>query len=92
MVNLTSSDCPSGRKLDPLSTQVLLLVSFLHICMHVTRNNLYVGHRFISVAEAKLLAERTVGKEKILHGAIVEGCFYQSLKISHHLRFDKPRC
>lgn len=91
MGKLTNSDCPSGRKRDPLSNQVLLLVSFSHFCMHVTRNNLRVGHRFVSVAEARLLAERTVGKEKLLHDAIVEGCCYQSLKISRHLRFDKPR-
>lgn len=53
---------------------------------------MHVGHRFISVAEAKLLAERAVGKKKLLHVAVVEECCYQSLKISHHLRFDKLRC
>lgn len=90
MVKFISSDIPSGGKLDHLSNQVLLLVSFLHFYMHVTRNNLQVGHRFISIAEAKLLAEGTVGKEKLFHGAIVEVCWYQHLKITCHLRFDKP--
>lgn len=32
---------------------------------------MHVGHRFISVAEVKLLAKKTVGKRKLLHGAIV---------------------
>lgn len=32
---------------------------------------MYVGHRFISVAEVKLLARSTVGKGELLHGSIV---------------------
>ena len=46
------------------SNWMLLLVSILQLCIHIIRTNLQVGHRFISVAEVKLLAKLTMGQGK----------------------------
>ena len=52
---------------------MLLSVFFLQLCFHIIRTNLQVGHRFISVAEVKLLAKRTVGQGKACTVHCVKG-------------------